>query len=109
MGMELITDKKTGEPLKGVSATRLALSGRVPVNVCGENGDIKPGDYLTSSSLPGVAMKWTILDVNTAKDFDELKKILSENEKRRNAIIGKAVESFSGSGTGKIKVLISLQ
>jgi hypothetical protein len=109
MGMELITDTVSGQPLAGVSAARLALSGRVPVNVCGENGDIKPGDYLTSSSKPGFAMKWTLLDVNVAKDFDELKKILSENEKRRGAIIGKAVESFSGSGTGKIKMLISLQ
>lgn len=110
MGMELVTDEATGEPLKEAKpATRLALTGRVPVNVCGENGPITPGDYLTSSSIPGTAMKWTLLDVNTAKDFDGLKKILAENEKRRNAIIGKAVESFSGSGTGKIMVLISLQ
>lgn len=109
MGMELVTDKKTGAPLPNVRAARLALSGRVPVNVCGENGAIKPGDYLTTSSIPGTAMKWTLLDVNAAKDFDDLKKILAENEKRRGAIIGKAVESFSGSGTSKIMVLISLQ
>jgi hypothetical protein len=109
MGMELITDVKTGEPLTGVSATRLALSGRVPVNVTGENGPIVPGDYLTTSSTPGCSMKWTLLDVNSATDFADLKRILAENEKRRNAIIGKAVESFSGSGSGKIMVLISLQ
>jgi hypothetical protein len=110
MGMELVIDEKTGEPLKNAKpATRLALSGRVPVKVCGENGNIVPGDYLTTSSNPGTAMKWTLLDVNAAKDFDDLKRILSENEKRRNAIIGKAVESFSGNGTGKIVVLISLQ
>jgi hypothetical protein len=54
-------------------------------------------------------MKWTLLDVNSATDFADLKRILAENEKRRNAIIGKAVESFSGSGSGKIMVLISLQ
>jgi hypothetical protein len=35
----------------------LALSGRVPVNVTDEGGPIKPGDYLTSSSTPGKAMK----------------------------------------------------
>jgi hypothetical protein len=109
MGMDLVIDEKTGEPKKDVKATRLALTGRVPVKVTSENGEIKPGDYLTTSSTPGCAMKWTLLDVNTAKDFDDLKKILSENEKRRNAIIGKAVDSFSGTGTGKVVVLISLQ
>ncbi len=109
MGSELVTDDKTSKTADGGIATRLALSGRVPVKVTNENGSIVPGDLLTSSSIPGTAMKWTLLDVNTAKDFDELKKILSENEKRRNAIIGKAVESFSGSGTGKIMMLISLQ
>jgi hypothetical protein len=110
MGMELVVDEATGEPIKGAkAAARLALTGRVPVKVTGENGAIIPGDYLTSSSTPGHAMKWSLLDVSTAKDFDELKKLLAENEKRRNAIIEKAVESFSGSGPGKIMVLISLQ
>lgn len=37
----------------------LALSGRVPVKVSLENGSIQPGDYLTASSTPGVAMKAT--------------------------------------------------
>jgi hypothetical protein len=110
MGMELVVDEATGEPLKDAKpATRLALTGRVPVNVTGENGNIVPGDYLTSSSTPGAAMKWSLIDVNAAKDFDDLKKIISENEKRRNSIIGKAVENFSGTGKGKIVVLISLQ
>lgn len=42
---------------EGVSGTPVALSGRIPVKVSTENGSIKPGDYLTSSSIPGVAMK----------------------------------------------------
>jgi hypothetical protein len=109
MGTELGFDEKTGAPKKGVSITKLALTGRVPVNVTGENGAIEPGDYLTSSSTPGFAMKWTLLDVNSAVDFADLKRILAENERRRGAIFGKAVESFSGSGTAKIMVLISLQ
>lgn len=37
----------------------VALSGRVPVQVTNENGPIKPGDFLTTSSTPGVAMKAT--------------------------------------------------
>jgi hypothetical protein len=110
MGNSLIVDELTGDPLKNPKpATRLALTGRVPVKVTTENGNIVPGDLLTTSSTPGCAMKWSLLDVNTAKDFDDLKRILSENEKRRSAIIGKAVDSFSDTGTGKIIVLISLQ
>jgi hypothetical protein len=35
----------------------IALSGRVPIKVSTENGPIAIGDYLTSSSIPGVAMK----------------------------------------------------
>jgi hypothetical protein len=37
----------------------LVLAGRVPVHVTNENGPIKPGDYLTTSSTPGYAMKAT--------------------------------------------------
>jgi hypothetical protein len=109
MGTEMLADKKSSKTSDGGTATQLALNGRVPVKVSGENGPIVPGDMLTTSSIAGHAMKWTLLDVSKAKDFDEMKSILAENESRRNAIIGKAVESFSGSGTGKIMVLISLQ
>ena len=35
----------------------VALVGRVPVQISYENGDIKKGDYLTSSSIPGKAAK----------------------------------------------------
>ncbi|MFH1845947.1 MAG: hypothetical protein ABH869_00080, partial [Candidatus Omnitrophota bacterium] len=35
----------------------VALAGRVPVKVTMENGSIKAGDYITSSSKPGYAMK----------------------------------------------------
>ena len=108
IGMELVNDEETGQPLKGVSATRLALTGRVPVKVTEENGSIRPGDLLTTSSTPGYAMKWSLLDVSSARDFDELKTILAENEHRRNAVIGKAVSS-SDPDTGTVLVLISLQ
>lgn len=37
----------------------VALSGRVPVKVSLEGGPIKAGDVLTTSSIPGVAMKAT--------------------------------------------------
>ena len=53
-------------------------------------------------------MKWTLLDVNSAKDFDDLKRILAENERRRNAVIGKALGA-SDSGEGTVMVLIAVQ
>jgi predicted RNase H-like HicB family nuclease len=43
-------------PLNGAP---LVLAGRVPVKVTAEGGEIKPGDYLTTSSTPGKAMKAT--------------------------------------------------
>lgn len=108
MGMDLVINEETGESIPGVSATRLALTGRVPVKITEENGPIEPGDLLTTSSTPGHAMKWTPRDVNAARDFAELKSMLAENERRRHAILGKAVSS-SSSGNGKVMVLIALQ
>jgi len=43
----------------GENAYPIALSGRVPVKLSTENGDIKQGDQLMLSSLPGIAMKAT--------------------------------------------------
>lgn len=63
----------------------IALAGRVPTKVSTENGNIEPGDPLTSSSTPGVAMRAT----------------------KSGPIIGKALESFSGSEQGKILVFVS--
>lgn len=37
----------------------VGLAGRVPVKVSTKNGDIKPGDYITTSDIPGVGMKAT--------------------------------------------------
>ena len=91
-----------------VDAAMLALTGRVPVKVTDENGPINRGDLLTTSSKPGYAMKWTSLDVNEARDFEELKSMLAENERRSNAIVAKALEPLE-YGEGKIIALITLQ
>jgi len=53
----------------------IALIGRVPVKVSTENGSIQPGDYLTSSTKPGVAMKAT----------------------EAGPVIGKALEAYNNS------------
>ncbi len=62
----------------------VALAGRVPVNVSTESGEIKPGDYLTPSSTPGVAMKAT----------------------KSGGVIGQAMEGYVGDGVGQILVYI---
>jgi len=51
----------------------IALVGRVPVKISTENGPIHSGDYLTSASIPGYAMKATVAGrvLGTAlQDFD---------------------------------------
>ena len=59
----------------GQTGYPLALSGRVPVQLSNENGDIAVGDPLALSSLPGVAMK--------ARNGD--------------VIVGYALEAFDGT------------
>ncbi len=70
--------------------TQVAMSGTVLVKVCDQGGEIKAGDMLTTSSVPGMAMKCMDL------------------EKCFGATIGKALESFSGK-YGMIKMLVGLQ
>ena len=57
-----------------------------------ENGPIEPGDLLTTSSTPGVAMKAT------------------DSSKLFATVVGKALESFTGpthsAKTGKIIILM---
>ncbi len=55
----------------------VALAGRVPVKVSLENGVIEPGDYLTTSSTPGVVMRAT----------------------KAGSTIGRAMERFDGRST----------
>ncbi|AQR72075.1 hypothetical protein BZG29_18535 [Janthinobacterium sp. LM6] len=60
--------------------------GEGQVNVCGENGDIEAGDYITTSSVPGKGMKqesyilhnYTVAKAResvTFKSSDEIKQI----------------------------------
>ena len=65
----------------------VALIGRVPTKVTGENGPIKIGDLIVTSSKPGYGMR--------CDDYDRCK----------GAVVGKALENLEG-GEGKIEVLI---
>lgn len=68
----------------------IALAGKVYVYANTENGTIKAGDMLTSSSIPGYAMKVT------------------DYERAQGAIIGKAMTSLE-SGSGFVLVLVTLK
>ncbi|UCE58996.1 MAG: hypothetical protein JSU63_16325 [Phycisphaerales bacterium] len=68
----------------------VALTGRVYVWADATNGPIEPGDLLTTSGIPGHAMK--------VNDFD----------KAHGATLGKAMTSLE-EGRGLVLVLVSLQ
>jgi hypothetical protein len=84
----LATPHHIGESLDG--EVPLAIVGIVPCKVTTENGAIREGDLLVTSSLPGYAMKGT--------------------DRRRlvGAVVGKALEPLP-KGTGVIQVLVTLQ
>ncbi len=69
----------------------VGVIGVIPTKVSGENGPIRRGDLLVTSSTPGHAMKGT------------------ERECMFGATLGKALENFDGTGTGVIKVLVNVK
>lgn len=68
----------------------VALTGRVYVQADDSNGAIRPGDLLTTSGLPGRAMK------------------VSDHARAAGAILGKAMTGLS-QGQGMVLVLVTLQ
>ena len=86
----------------------IALAGRVPVKVTDENGHIKKGDLLTTSSKPGYAMKCELKEPNGNNSLQELNLIVFNNERCRSSILGKALEPLE-NGEGKILMFVSTQ
>ncbi len=80
-----------GKPVEGSVAGTipLAISGIVPAKVSAENGPIKPGDLLVTSSTPGYAMK-------------------ADRNPVQGSVIGKALGKLE-SGKGSIRILAILQ
>jgi hypothetical protein len=74
----------------------VTLVGVAPVKATTENGLIQPGDLLTSSSIPGHAMKAKPVVINGVEIYPT------------GAILGKALEPLE-SGTGVIQVLVMLR
>jgi len=75
-----------------ISKTELpmAMIGIVPTKVSAENGPIRRGDLLVTSSIPGYAMKGT------------------DRSRLTGAVIGKALGNLD-SGKGVIEAVITLQ
>jgi trimeric autotransporter adhesin len=69
----------------------MGVIGVIPTKVCLEGGAIKRGDLLVTSSIPGVAMK---------ADLDKVKV---------GQVIGKALQDYNATETGKINVLVSVK
>ncbi|MFA5857631.1 MAG: hypothetical protein WC955_01040 [Elusimicrobiota bacterium] len=80
---------------KNVSKQPIAIAGPVRVKVNLENGPINKGDLLTSSSVPGVAMRCPI-----ETDEQKLKSI--------GVVVGKALEKYDGSDGEKNGVIIAM-
>jgi hypothetical protein len=78
------------------SKEMIATTGRVKVHVTAANGAIKVGDLLSTSDMPGLAMKSTPIDLGGTAIH------------RPGTLIGKALENLA-SGEGDILVLLSLQ
>jgi hypothetical protein len=68
----------------------MGVVGVIPTKVCNENGAIKRGDLLVTSSKAGYAMR---ADINKVKP---------------GQVIGKALQEFAGE-SGKIKVLVNVK
>jgi len=81
IGNHHIMDSRKGE-------VPVALLGVVPTKVTTQNGPIHPGDLLSTSSVPGYAMKASLAVVGT--------------------ILGKALQPLK-SGRGIIEVLVTLR
>jgi hypothetical protein len=69
----------------------VALAGRVYCNVDATESAVEPGDLLTTSAIPGYAMKVT------------------DYELAQGAILGKAMERLEEGERGQILVLVTLQ
>lgn len=84
---------KNGETRIDEHDIPVAITGIVPTKACAENGAIRVGDLLTTSSRSGYAMKATPQTINGVAVYTT------------GTIIGKALEALDAD-EGMIKVLI---
>ena len=82
--------RQQGDPKLAKTEVPMAMIGIVPTKVTAENGPIKVGDLLVTSSKSGYVMKGT------------------DRNQMTGAVVGKALQKLD-SGTGVITVLVTLQ
>jgi hypothetical protein len=75
----------------------VGVIGVIPTKVCDQNGPIKRGDLLVTSSIPGHAMKAIPVDIKGVLIYPT------------GAILGKALENFENGKAGLIKVLVNVK
>jgi hypothetical protein len=91
----VLTDKSIEENLDALIP--MGVVGVIPTKVCLENGPIKRGDLLVTSSIKGHAMKAVPEIINGVKIYPT------------GAILGKALENFESGDRGLIKVLVNVK
>jgi hypothetical protein len=85
----LLTEEHIDTDISG--KVPMGVIGVIPTKVCLEGGAIKRGDLLVTSSQTGIAMK---------ADIDRVKP---------GQVIGKALQEFNSTTTGKINVLVNVK
>jgi hypothetical protein len=91
----LLTEKSIEDNLDAL--VPMGVVGVIPTKVCLENGPIKRGDLLVTSSTKGHAMKAVPVILNGIKIYPT------------GAILGKALENFESGDTGLINVLVNVK
>ncbi|MEG0925513.1 beta strand repeat-containing protein [Chryseobacterium sp.] len=85
----LLTEEHIDADLSG--KVPMGVIGVIPTKVCLENGKIKRGDLLVTSSKTGIAMKADL------------------NKVRIGQVIGKALQDYDQKEIGKIQVLVNIK
>lgn len=85
----LLTEEHIDTDLSG--KVPMGVIGVIPTKVCLENGKIKRGDLLVTSSKAGVAMKASMKKVKIGQ------------------VIGKALQDYDQKEVGKIQVLVNIK
>ena len=85
----LLTERGIGEDISDL--VPMGVVGVIRTKVSAENGPIRRGDLLVTSSIDGHAMRGT------------------DPERMLGAVIGKALQNFEGPGTGMIQVMVNVR
>lgn len=91
----LLTEKGIEDNLG--NTVPMGVIGVIPTKVSLENGPIKRGDLLVTSSEPGKAMKAKPMVIEGIEIYPQ------------GAIIGKALENYDGTGKALINVLVNVK